>query len=539
MPLIIGMGMGLGFGGQVSPRPWTPAELGADLALWLDAEDTASITLNGSNVSQWDDKSGNNRHATQGTASNQPAYAATGLNGKPTVENVNGDAMNFGVTTLGRNVSGITCAIVGEHPASATFASGSTEIFITTSGGAATRFALSPNYTAGGSTANRYAIGGRRLDGDAFTARSSSTDSVANSGSPWIRIGQRAYSDGVANHWTNGTQDLTAVALQGAGNTSDTDSSLGILFGGGGGSAVPNGTKLSEIVMMHSTMTSDDRQKLEGYLAWKWGLVANLPGTHPYRYTPPTTDEPAWDADALSYIGRVQNADAQALELNVRIAIDNFVKGCKADGIWDAIKASAILAGARTLDGALQPLVGSAPTNFNFISGDYNRTTGLVGDGATKYLNSNRNNNADPQDSKHVSVFVTVGETRNATRCALASSDLSSGTGTTELLSTPSARFFRINRSSDSFPVVTTASIYGLLAAERNNAANCSARFNNNTQTLSDTSSAPTANQIDIYRRGNASYSDARLAFYSIGESLDLAQLDARVTALINAYAAV
>ena len=31
---------------------------------------------------------------------------------------------------------------------------------------------------------------------------------------------------------------------------------------------------------------------------------------------------------------------------------------------------------------------------------------------------------------------------------------------------------------------------------------------------------------------------DARLAFYSIGESLDLALLDTRVTNLINAYAA-
>jgi hypothetical protein len=30
-------------------------------------------------------------------------------------------------------------------------------------------------------------------------------------------------------------------------------------------------------------------------------------------------------------------------------------------------------------------------------------------------------------------------------------------------------------------------------------------------------------------------YSDARLAFYSIGESLDLALLDARVTTLIQA----
>jgi hypothetical protein len=31
-------------------------------------------------------------------------------------------------------------------------------------------------------------------------------------------------------------------------------------------------------------------------------------------------------------------------------------------------------------------------------------------------------------------------------------------------------------------------------------------------------------------------YSTARLAFYSIGESLNLAQLDARVTDLINAF---
>jgi hypothetical protein len=44
-----------------------------------------------------------------------------------------------------------------------------------------------------------------------------------------------------------------------------------------------------------------------------------------------------------------------------------------------------------------------------------------------------------------------------------------------------------------------------------------------------------------LYRRNNpigVSYANARLAFYSIGESLDLALLDARVTDLINAFAA-
>jgi hypothetical protein len=34
-------------------------------------------------------------------------------------------------------------------------------------------------------------------------------------------------------------------------------------------------------------------------------------------------------------------------------------------------------------------------------------------------------------------------------------------------------------------------------------------------------------------------YSNARLAFYSIGESLNLALLDARITTLINTFGAV
>jgi hypothetical protein len=52
------------------------------------------------------------------------------------------------------------------------------------------------------------------------------------------------------------------------------------------------------------------------------------------------------DPDAAAYITAVETADGQALEEKTKIAIDNFVLGCKADGIWDAIKASCILAGA-------------------------------------------------------------------------------------------------------------------------------------------------------------------------------------------------
>jgi hypothetical protein len=55
------------------------------LELWLDASNSASITLNGSNVSEWADLSGNARHATMATAANQPLYLPTGINGKGAV----------------------------------------------------------------------------------------------------------------------------------------------------------------------------------------------------------------------------------------------------------------------------------------------------------------------------------------------------------------------------------------------------------------------------------------------------------------------
>ena len=54
----------------------------AGLGLWFDGDDASSITISsGSSVSQWNDKSGNARHLTQGTAARQPQYTAT-LNGR-------------------------------------------------------------------------------------------------------------------------------------------------------------------------------------------------------------------------------------------------------------------------------------------------------------------------------------------------------------------------------------------------------------------------------------------------------------------------
>lgn len=240
------------------------------------------------------------------------------------------------------------------------------------------------------------------------------------------------------------------------------------------------------------------------------------------------------DPDAAAYITAVETADGQALEERVKIAIDNFVLGCKADGIWTAIKASCILAGARTLNGALVPLVGAAPTNFNFVAGDYTRKTGLVGNGSTKYLNSNRASNADPQNSNHNAVYATqIGSvgTYMSNRGALGSDVGANAIGV--------APFFRSRAATaSSYSSAST----GLIAHSRSSSGSFTARFGGTSTSISTASETTlAANLFVLARNTNGSpefYGDARLAFYSIGESLNLALLDARVTDLINAIGA-
>ena len=52
------------------------------LALWLDGSVSSSVTLNGATVSQWNDQSGNGRHATQGTQASQPTFTSGARNGR-------------------------------------------------------------------------------------------------------------------------------------------------------------------------------------------------------------------------------------------------------------------------------------------------------------------------------------------------------------------------------------------------------------------------------------------------------------------------
>lgn len=232
------------------------------------------------------------------------------------------------------------------------------------------------------------------------------------------------------------------------------------------------------------------------------------------------------DPDAQTYIAAVEAADGQAIEGNVAYAINDFVVGCKDDGIWDAIKASCILAGARTLSGALVPLKGTAPTNVNFVSGDYNRETGLKG-GNGRYINSNRGYQADPEDDFHASTYVTEAATG-------LSGGFYIGSQHTVINYGGSGSIF-YNRHGT--PGGTVSGIpLGLIGHSRNNGNDYIARVNaaNTTISKASTSYSTTAGDHTVIGSTNNKYVDGRLSFYSIGEHLDLALLDARVSTLMT-----
>ena len=75
----------------------------------------------------------------------------------------------------------------------------------------------------------------------------------------------------------------------------------------------------------------------------------------------------------------------------------------------------------------------------------------------------------------------------------------------------------------------------GLVGAARTSSSNVNYRLSGTTSSISRSSQTPTATNIGVFATsGGSNATNARISFYSIGESLDLALLDARVTQLMT-----
>jgi hypothetical protein len=85
--------------------------------------------------------------------------------------------------------------------------------------------------------------------------------------------------------WENGVIKDTFLSVPGM-NYAPTFFAIGGHYGSTRLGRLLTG-ELGEVIVVRN-LTTADRLRAEGYLAWKWGLVANLPTGHLYKKAPPT-----------------------------------------------------------------------------------------------------------------------------------------------------------------------------------------------------------------------------------------------------------
>jgi hypothetical protein len=252
---------------------WSPTNLTSSMSLWLDGSDTNTLwaDTNGTSqatttVARWDDKSGNGHHLTQGTA------FATGYsqNGRNTLRSAGKWMSN---TNFAFSASGdVVVFVVSEIESSNSNFDG-----MFAAKGTAGDFGLSSG-TAGTWNGNLAISGlgiGKALTGGPYT---NTGYRVFNVNMNFGASTADAYVDGVIR--TSGGTYTTKLDTPGAFHLSRNASGSKQFTG-----------KFAEVIVCDD-VTTETRQKVEGYLAWRWGIEAKLPTDHPYRYSAPDAPIP-------------------------------------------------------------------------------------------------------------------------------------------------------------------------------------------------------------------------------------------------------
>jgi len=250
---------------------WDPSLIST--ALWLDAADATTLfdaTTGGSlpaadgNVARWEDKSGNNRHATQDTSGARPARKISLFNGRDSLRfdgsndllkcdfgAIIAQPINIFVVT---QLNGFPSTFNGRVFSSSSSVSSEADLFLPLAVTQAPGFFV-------------WNFGTNVDSADAFGSAYSIYNALASGASSVI--------------YRNGT-----VATSGNPGTNGLARYCGIGGRHHDGLRNYNGD-ISEIIAVTANLTTAERQKIEGYLAHKWGLTANLPAGHPYKVNPP------------------------------------------------------------------------------------------------------------------------------------------------------------------------------------------------------------------------------------------------------------
>lgn len=236
---------------------WTPVL--ASTFLWIDASKASSISTSNGNIDIWNDLSDQSYQFLPTTSLKRPAWASELLNNRP-VASFDGAndflEISSGPQPGSDNQMMLYIAKLNDNHDGRV---------LTLKDGSGTRNGLLPNH----SSDVRYVHAGTFIPVD----RSPSV-----TGSPIMLAG---YRDGnTVGVSLNG--EAATTAANGADAATITDWVLGSFNGSG---SLLKGY-IAEVVVVNN-YNSDDFSKIQGYLAWKWGLNGDLDAAHPYKNAPP------------------------------------------------------------------------------------------------------------------------------------------------------------------------------------------------------------------------------------------------------------
>lgn len=252
------------FAGSTRVRSlWTPKSI--NTALWLDAGDTSTVTLVGDKVSEWRDKSGNNRHATQSVSQARPTYSNN--------LTITFDGVDDGLIINGYSVSSRT-------------AKPKVDFFVLA------KFSLST--MAKSIISNDGDVGGWQrglvIQNNVLEAQGGASLNrvTANVNANQFYLIGATYD--YPNDFTlmlNGVNITKGNGEIGGGATFQPLSlGFGYPISTGGNSQNLIGS-ISDVIVIEGAVETTTRARLQGYLAHKGKIASSLPDNHPYKNYPP------------------------------------------------------------------------------------------------------------------------------------------------------------------------------------------------------------------------------------------------------------
>jgi hypothetical protein len=240
----------------------------ARLLAWFDANDinaNGSSVPNGTQITSWKDKSGNNNDANKQNG-NQPIVLGNHLNGKSVLDLR--DSTQF-LSNFNTNLQQYTLFSVQ-------FGKGD--------------WGNWQRLVHGGNMHED----GRLLWGARYNTSEWMTG-IGNTG--WTQLDTDQPGQSIDNKWSiadtviNVPTNTTLTSFNGTKLNPKNNALAGfssIIIGShhGGGGQFWKG-HVAEILMYNGLMNDDERAKVQGYLAWKWGLERNLPSNHPFKNVAP------------------------------------------------------------------------------------------------------------------------------------------------------------------------------------------------------------------------------------------------------------